>query len=38
MLKIVEKTKIWFVLSAISNSNWVRILLFTKGLNFGIDF
>lgn len=37
MLKIIEKTKLWFVLSAIVILIGLGFT-FTKGLNFGIDF
>ena len=37
MLKVVEKTKIWFSISAIIIAIGL-IAMFAKGLNFGIDF
>ena len=37
MLKVVEKKKIWFSISAIIIAIGL-IAMFTKGLNFGIDF
>ncbi|MFR2299558.1 MAG: protein translocase subunit SecF, partial [Clostridium paraputrificum] len=37
MLKVVEKKKIWFSISAIIIAIGL-IAMFAKGLNFGIDF
>lgn len=37
MLKIVEKTKVWFTISAIVMVIGIAFIA-TKGLNLGIDF
>ena len=37
MLKVVEKKKIWFSISAIIIAIWL-ISMFAKVLHFGIDF
>lgn len=38
MLKIIEKTKIWFLISIIIIATGICFMFAHKGLNFGIDF
>ncbi len=38
MLRVVEKTKIWFIISSIIIIIGMSSMIYHKGLNFGIDF
>ncbi|SMC21235.1 preprotein translocase subunit SecF [Clostridium acidisoli DSM 12555] len=38
MLRVVEKTRIWFIISAIIIITGISFMIYHKGLNFGMDF
>jgi preprotein translocase subunit SecF len=38
MLRVVEKTKIWFIISSIIIITGICFMIYHKGLNFGLDF
>jgi preprotein translocase subunit SecF len=38
MLRVVEKTKIWFIISSIIIITGISFMIYHNGLNFGLDF